>query len=141
VLDLAHVRVYLDSNVLFSASLKENSRLLRLWRLRKVTPVTSRYSIEEITRNLKTPGHDLRFANLLTRTEIVSDADIRLIPSHIMLVAKDAPILATSIGASVDYLVTGDTKHFAHLYGKTVSGVHILTSADFIDQRLDRLRE
>ncbi|MDP9050285.1 MAG: hypothetical protein M3O31_06100 [Acidobacteriota bacterium] len=126
---------------MFSASLKENSRFLRFWRLREVSPVTSRYSIEEITRNLKTAGHELRLANLLTLTEIVSDADIRLIPSYIKIAAKDAPILATSIGASVDYLVTGDTKHFAHLYGKTVSGVHILTSADFIDLHEDRLGE
>ena len=81
----------------------------------------------------------MRFKDLLTRTRIVSDADIRLIPSSIALAAKEAPILAAAIAASVDYLATGDKNHFAHLYHTILSGVYVIPPADFLALHKDRL--
>ena len=138
--DLNPLRVYLDANVLFSASLKLNSRFLNFWRLRGVVPITSTYAIGEVTRNFKVPGHGTRLATLLQRTEIVSDADIRMIPDHIKIIAKDASILAAAIAASADYLATGDKNHFGHLYNTTVSGVHILEPSEFLSLHDDRLQ-
>ena len=139
VTDLPHLRVYLDANVLFSASLHPDSRFLGFWRLRGISPVTSQYAIAEVTRHLEARGHAQRLADLLARTQIVSDADERLIPARIALVAKDAPILAAAIAASVDYLATGDRKHFAHLYKGRISGVTVLSPTDFLALFDDRL--
>jgi len=135
------LRVYLDSNVLISASLKESSNFLDFWRLRDVTPVISHYVVEEVLRNVRSPGHDSRLSGLLTRTKMLSDADARTIPSHIRPVSKDQPILAAAIAASVDYLATGDKRHFAHLYGARVCGVLIISPADFLALHEDRLPE
>jgi predicted nucleic acid-binding protein len=135
--DLRPLIIYLDSNVFISACLNERSEFLKFWRLIAIEPVISRYAIDEISRNFKVPGHRSRFEKLLARTRIVSDADSRFIPAHIALVDKDRPILAAAITASVDYLITGDKNHFAHLY--TVSGVRILNPADFLALHEDRL--
>jgi predicted nucleic acid-binding protein len=139
--ELIHLRVYLDSNVLFSASLDECSRFLDFWRLREVTPVVSHYAIGEVTRNVWVPGHDARLANLLRRAQIVSDADSQMIPSDVRLVSKNQPILAAAITASVDYLATGDKNHFGHLYSRTISGVLVISPGDFLDLYKDRLLE
>jgi predicted nucleic acid-binding protein len=52
---------------------------------------------------------------------------------------KDRPILAAAISASLDYLVTGDKHHFAHLYGMAISGVQIINPTDFLSLHEDRL--
>jgi predicted nucleic acid-binding protein len=135
------LRVYLDSNVLFSASFKEDSDFLDLWRLREVTPVVSHYAIGEVLSNVGSSSHEGRLSRLLTRTQIVSDADVRVIPSNVRLVTKDQPILAAAIAASVDYLVTGDKGHFSHLYFKRVSGVYVMPPGEFLSRYEDRLPE
>ncbi len=137
--DFGRLRVYLDANVLFSTALNDRSRFLEFWRLRNVTPVTSRYAIGEVARHLRFPGHNRRFESLLARTQVISDADLRFIPSDIAVVTKDAPILAAAIAASVDYLATGDKNHFAHLYRTTVAGVHVISPTDFLNLHEDRL--
>lgn len=130
--------VYLDANVLFSATYILNCRLLNLWRLRRVTPVTSLYAIAEVRRHIVQPAHQHRLDEAIAKTLIVSDADVRLIPSDVRLAAKDQPILAAAIAASVDYLITGDKAHFRHLYSTKISGVQILPPTEFLDQHMDR---
>jgi predicted nucleic acid-binding protein len=139
--ELPFLRVYLDSNVLFSASRDRSSRFLGFWRLRDAAVITSQYVVGEVSRNITSFGHRERFESLLAQMEFVSDADVRLIPADIGMVAKDQPILAAAIAASVDYLATGDKKHFAHLYGTRVSGVMVINPADFLDLHEDRLPE
>ena len=92
-----------------------------------------------MSRNIESLEHRKRFEHLLGRTQLVSDADARLIPVNVALVAKDQPILAAAIAASVDYLVTGDKRHFAHLHAKTTSGVYVMAPADFLFRHKDRL--
>jgi predicted nucleic acid-binding protein len=133
------VRVYLDSNVVISASINGESRFLDFWRLSGVTPVLSRYAIDEVARNLRLAEHKARFAGLILRCEIVSDLDVRIIPSHIELASKDGPILAAAIGASVDFLATGDRSHFGHLYNLRISGVQITSPGHFLDRYEERL--
>jgi predicted nucleic acid-binding protein len=130
--DRLALRVFLDSNVMYSASLDEGSSFLAFWRFRGVSVVVSNYVVVEVARNLRVSGHAARFETLLERTQIVSDADARLIPPEIRLVAKDQPILAAAIAARVDYLVTGDRRHFGELYGRAVSGVRVIAPADFL---------
>jgi predicted nucleic acid-binding protein len=133
------LRVFLDSNVVFSASMNERSRFEEFWRLYNVTPVASQHAIFEVARNIRVPTHRLRFEELIARTEIVSDVDIRFVPAHIPLAAKDKPILAAAIAASVDYLATGDKNHFGPLYNSTVSGVCIVSPSDFLAVHRERL--
>jgi len=137
--EFALIRVYLDSNVLFSASYSERNRSLDFWRLERVIPVTSPYAVEEVRGNLRQPGHFARFDALLLKTELVSDFDVRFIPSGVTVVEKDRPILASAIGSRVDYLVTGDKNHFKHLYGNIVEKVYISSPSDFLDRHVDRL--
>lgn len=42
---------------------------------------------------------------------------------------KDAPVLGAAVRSGADYLVTGDARHFGHLFGASVGGVRILTPA------------
>lgn len=101
--------------------------------------MVSQYVIGEVVRNVRGPGHDERLSALLARTTIVSDADIRMIPANVSLVAKDVPILAAAIAASVDYLITGDKAHFAHLYGRKILHVSVISPAEFFDLHKERL--
>ena len=137
--ELPHLTAYLDSNVLFSASLSPVSRFLQLWKLADVSLATSAYAIDEVRNNILKDGHDQRFTGLLTKTQLVSDANLRFIPTDITLAEKDQPILAAAIAASVDFLVTGDKNHFGHLYNSRVAGVVVVTPADFLDRNAHRL--
>jgi predicted nucleic acid-binding protein len=135
------LRIYLDSNVLFSASHDPASSFVNFWRMRDVSVVTSYYAVGEVSRNIDLDDHRGRFEDLLARTELVSDTHVGFIPSHLSLAAKDAPILAAAIFAGVDYLATGDKRHFAHLYGTAVLGVRVVRPRDFLDLHKDRLLE
>jgi predicted nucleic acid-binding protein len=131
--------IYLDSNVLFSASYDAISPFLKFWKMAGVTPATSLYAVAEVTRHIQIAAHQHRFDELIARTRKVSDADVAFVPQSIRLVAKDRPILAAAIAASVDYLVTGDKNHFSHLYFQRVSHVFVINPADFLDMHEDRL--
>ena len=132
--------VYLDANVLFSASWSEQNRFLKFWRLREITPVTSPYVVDEVDRNIRKAEHRLRFDMLMEKTTMVSDGPLQIVPEDIVLVSKDRPILASAIFASMDYLVTGDTNHFGHLHNTTVSHVKILSPSEFLDRYEYRLK-
>ena len=106
----------------------------------QVTPVTSLFAIGEVNRHIVLSAQQLRFDELIARTGMVSDADLGFVPQSIQMVRKgNCPILAAAIAASVDYLITGDKSHFGHLYGTRVSGVYVITPADFLGLHEDRL--
>jgi predicted nucleic acid-binding protein len=134
------ITVYLDSNVLYSASDREQHRFLQFWQMHDVTPATSMYAVGEVSRNIRQPAHHQRFEALLNRTMLVSDGPIQIIPPSVRLVPKDLAILAAAIHSSVDYLVTGDLNHFGHLYGTTVSHIRILAPAPFLNLFSYRLK-
>jgi len=137
--DLPHIRIYLDSNVFFSAAYQERNRFLQFWQLHKVTPVVSPFAMEESRRHAVRPGHAARLDALLAKTGVISDADVRYVSAEIVLAAKDRPILAAAIGASVEFLVTGDKRHFSHLYKMVVGGVYIASPTSLLDTLKDRL--
>ncbi|MBS1800897.1 MAG: PIN domain-containing protein [Acidobacteria bacterium] len=136
--EFAHLNAYLDANVLFSASHSPASRLLQLWQLMNLSLTTSAYAIDEVRKNILN-GHHQRFTALLTKTQLVSDANLQFIPADVVLAEKDRPILAAAIAASVDFLVTGDKNHFGHLYNSRIAGVAIVAPADFLNQNAHRL--
>lgn len=78
--DLFPITVYLDSNVLFSASYIASSPFRNLWRMAQVTPVTSLFAIGEVLRHIVLSAQQLRFDELIARTGMVSDADLAFVP-------------------------------------------------------------
>ncbi len=137
--DFDPIRAHLDANILFSASHSERNRFLQFWQMEDVTPATSRYAIAEVRPHLKRIGQTGLFDALVARTQLVSDVDLRIIPSQIQLGAKNKPILAAAIGARMDYLVTGDKNHFGHLYNTILLNVYIISPTDFLDRHFERL--
>jgi predicted nucleic acid-binding protein len=121
------MRVFLDANVLFSAS-NAGSNIARLIDLLLTTgeAVTSELACEEARRNiaLKRPTWAEEFEKLNGRVEIARSVVFTL---PVALDEKDVPILCTAIRAKCDYLATGDKRVFGHLYGISVSGVTIIS--------------
>lgn len=127
-------RVFLDANVLFSAALKPHTPLLALWSLSDVELVASLYVTSEARRNLadRHPDRVAVLDDLLTQVSLVPDAVSASLPSELELSAKDVPVLLAAIDAGCTHLITGNTRHFAVLYGKTVSSVLVQTPVQFL---------
>jgi predicted nucleic acid-binding protein len=53
-------------------------------------------------------------------------------PKNVRLDPKDHPILLAAIHSHAGYLLTGDVRHFNHLFGKRISGVLILRPAEYL---------
>jgi predicted nucleic acid-binding protein len=122
---------FLDANVLFSAAYRDESGLLRLWRIPRATLVTSAYAAEEARRNLASADQLARLEELLAQTRIVPESNAP-IPAGVRLPDKDHPILKAAIAAEATHLVTGDVKDFGRYFGKRIGGILIVTPADFI---------
>lgn len=123
------MKLFLDANILFSASYKPESNLSKFWSSSKVILFSCDYAIEEARRNLK-DQEKLSCLNQLTKNLIlISHFQESLIPTDIILRAKDQPILAAAISAKADYLVTGDFKDFGVYFEKKIAGVIIAPPA------------
>jgi len=85
-------RVFLDANVLFSASYMEKTGLLRLWKLHAVKLVTSEYAVEEAAGNLPESVQRDRLTRLLNDVEITHHTLLLpALPDDVTLPEKDAP--------------------------------------------------
>lgn len=119
-------RVFLDANVLFSAS-AQGSGFEKLFDLivACASPVTSDFALEEARRNIlsKRPERESGFRRIQETVQVVSSA---LFPLAIELEDNDIPILCSAIRSECDYLVTGDKRHFGAYYGRTIEGVTVL---------------
>jgi uncharacterized protein len=125
-------RVFLDANVLFSVAWREDSGLVRLSRVPAATLITSRYALAEAERNLETDEQRSRLAAFAKNIQFVDAVAGGLLPDGVKLVEKDAPILLAAIEAGATHLLTGDLRHFADLYGKSISGVKVLRPAEYL---------
>jgi predicted nucleic acid-binding protein len=129
--------IFLDANVLYSAAYLESSGLARLWSLNDVELVSSVYAIEEARRNLAIDRPEA-LQRLIRLTETLSTVDTPqplTLPKNLRLDPKDQPILMAAIHGKADYLLTGDAKHFEHLYGKRIEGVLVLRPAQYFERR------
>ncbi|MBV8450913.1 MAG: PIN domain-containing protein [Deltaproteobacteria bacterium] len=133
-------RVFLDANVLYSAAYMELAGLVRLWSLDDVQLLSSAYAIEEARRNLATdrPESLPRLKRLLGSVSTVDAPRGLKLPETIKLDPKDQPILLAAIHGKADYLLTGDARHFGHLYGKRIEGVLVLRPAQYFERRRRR---
>lgn len=128
-------RVFLDANVLFSAAWVEGAGLARLWRLAGTDLLSSQLALAEAERNLDSDEQRFRLRSLAAKLTLVEAPAGAALPAGIELVAKDAPILLAAVEAGASHLLTGDQRHFGHLFGKSVSGVRILTPARYLVSR------
>ena len=129
-------RVFLDANVLYSAAYLEQSGL-RLWTLDDVDLLTSAYALEEARRNLAMdrPEAVTRLERLCKAITTVNAPQGLKLPVNVQLEDKDQPILLAAIHGRADYLLTGDVRHFAHLYGKRIATVLVLRPAQYFTHR------
>lgn len=122
------MRVFLDANILFSAS-DESSATRQLLDevLRHGKALTSPHVMEEARRNLERKrAHVLLGLSRLGRCVTVTHA-FRL-PADVPLPEKDKPVLAGAVGSRCTHLWTSDRLHFGSLYGKVVHGVRVVSS-------------
>ncbi len=121
------MRVFLDANILFSASLPHSRmRLFLDVLLDRAECLTNDYAIEEARRNLaaKFPGSIKELARLVKRCELV----LRLAADvEIGLPLKDVPILGGAVAGNATHLLTGDERDFGKFWGKTIKGVKIVS--------------
>lgn len=133
-------RIFLDANVLFSAAYLENSGLGRLWQLANVELLSSAYAVEEARRNLaldRAPALS-RLERLTAALTIVNPPQHLKLPANVRLESKDRPILLAAVHGKADFLLTGDGRHFGHLYGKRIEGVTVLRPAQYFERRRRR---
>ena len=120
------MRIFLDANILFSASCPGSHLAAFLGELRRhAALLTNAYARAEAERNIaaKQPTRLAAHEKFVTSLEMVP---LRLFDPGVKLVEKDQPILCGAIEGSVDFLLTGNKKDFGHLYGKPVRGVKIV---------------
>jgi hypothetical protein len=132
------MRVFLDANVLFSAS-NSGSNIARLveWVVAEATAVTSDVACAEARRNLalKRPDWLPAFDQLVLRIEQVPSALFEL---PVTLDDKDRPLLCAAIRGGCTHFATGDRRDFGHLFDKTVEQVqvvHLLRLAERLGER------
>jgi hypothetical protein len=127
------VKVFLDANILFSAS-DEKSATRRLLDLlsHRGTPITSPHAWEEARRNLV-----LKRPHLLSGLEnlrpMVTLTYAFAYSPDLEVAEKDKPILAGAIGAACTHLWTSDRLHFGAWYGKCLHSVLIVSSIHLAD--------
>ena len=126
-------RLFLDANVLFSASWNEKSAVAGLWRIEQATLVTSAYAFAETVRNIEDEGHRTRLDRLMRHVDVQPGArPEQALPAGLSLRTKDIPILLAAIASGSTHLITGDLRDFRSLYGRKIEGVLILRPRDYL---------
>jgi predicted nucleic acid-binding protein len=140
------VRVFLDSNVILSGLISDTGApriildLLTL-KLPFLTGCTGRFNVMEIERVLKKKmpqalavyRHYLPQLNL-TIIPMPKEQELKKLTGKIA--DKDLPVLVSAIRGKVDFLVTGDKRHFQKLRPLKDYALKIVTPAEFVDRIL-----
>ena len=131
------IRVFLDANVLFAASINPSGGSAKLWTLPGIRLVTNEYAAKEAWMNLaspRTPDGRTRLIKLLDEVEIQSwnPSDPMLALPVTLPDEDDVPILAGAIGSGCQYLLTLDSDCFGAFFGRSVAGVAILKPGRFL---------
>ena len=99
----------------------------------RCTLFTSLHALAEARHNirLKRPESERRLEEALARVALVEEAGAEDIRWGLEqgLPLKDAPVLGAAVRSGVDYLVTGDARHFGRLFDRVVGGVRVVTPA------------
>jgi hypothetical protein len=132
------MRIFLDANVLFSAS-NRGSNIARLVELavRDHVVLTCDLAHEEARRNivLKRSQWSKGFDELQAAIQCVPTALFEL---PVELIEKDRPIICSAIHSGCDLLATGDKRHFEHLFEQTVQGVTVVSLVGLANRLISR---
>lgn len=132
------MRIFLDANILFSASADGSATRVLLDAALKYADecITCPHALEEAKRNIeaKRPQQSSGLEKIL---QCISVSNAFYIDLSINLPQQDIPILAGAIGAQCTHLWTSDKKHFGALYGKSIHGVRIVSSLLLADMLID----
>jgi uncharacterized protein len=138
------MRIFLDANVLFSACLSPGSRSRAFFDLthrKRCLLIWSSYVLEETSRNLagKAPHALASLDELVGLGQLTSEPGAALLrwAEAQGLPPKDVPILGAAVAAHATILVTGDRRHFGHLFGQSLRGVRVLPLVDGLAAALD----
>lgn len=139
------IRVFLDANILFSAAYtpgKGSSLIFSAGKARQdITLLTSKFAVGEAFKNLaenpkSPPGWPFNLQAIVADTSLSSHP-----PAWLMLqLAKkvqsqgDLSILAGAVHVGADWLATGNSKCFGHLYNTKVRGVLVLRTRAVLDR-------
>ncbi len=135
------MKVFLDANVLFSASLGAAGAaqaLLVAAAQAGVPCLSSERAFAEAHRNLErkapssVPNLEL-ISMLVSRVPEPGTAAIAAARAA-GVVEKDAPVLGAALACGADWFVTGDQRHFGHLFGRQVEGVLVLPLRTAVDR-------
>ena len=126
-------RLFLDTNVLFSAAYSEDSDFRRLWQLPDTTLIISTYVLEEVLRHIVEPRRLERLGRLLSEVEVIANWEhVSLPDSMASLRQKDVPVVRAAIAAQATHLITGDRHDFGDYFGQTIEGVEIIQPAEYL---------
>ena len=138
------MRVFLDANVVFSATYRETGSVRAFFHLAAAgacSLVTSAYALEEARRNiaLKHPASLGDLEKLVQAIEVCGEPSPATIAwaQAAGLPPKDAPILATAVEARCHILATGDRSDFGPLLGKRLRRTLVMLPAEAIGLLLD----
>jgi len=124
------VKVFLDANILFSASNPRwlTGQLLDALEQSGAELMSSAYVWDEAERNVRShiPEHLEELGKLKSRLEWIEETALAKGLFEI-LPEKDRPVLAAAIRGKCSHLLTGDYKHFGEFMGREVSGVKIVS--------------
>ena len=126
------MKIFLDANIIFSAS-KEDSLLgqfIKALRKQKLVLVTNPYALDEARRNIQIhfPERLSRLNSEIEKLEIVSKISIEpMLDEKYKVKEKDLPILLGAIANNCDFLLTGDKRDFGHLFGKAIRGTVVVS--------------
>ncbi|WP_457637715.1 PIN domain-containing protein [Oceanithermus sp.] len=128
-------RVFLDANVLFSASLS-GSVWDAIWSVADTGGyelVSSPFALVEARENLRRKRSEAlgELSERLHSVRLVPEAEPEAWMAK-LLPEKDRPILAAAVAAGCRFLLTGDTRHFGELMEWDDLPVRVLTPARFI---------
>jgi hypothetical protein len=121
------MRIFLDANILFSASQPHSwMRAFLDVLFDQAECLTNAYAVEEARRNLalKFPAALRHLDALVGKCELVSAVVTDL---KVELAAKDVPILGGAIAGQATHLLTGDERDFGVFFGKTLQGVKVVS--------------
>lgn len=128
------MKVFLDANILFSASLSQSRMRLFLDVLFDHGDcVTNEYAGEEARRNLaaKFPDGVKTLERLVKKCELILQLATDM---EIDLPLKDRPILGGAIAGNATHLLTGNERDFGKYRGKMIQGVKIVSPRMLADE-------
>ena len=128
------MRVFLDANILFSASDEKSATRALFDRLnQRGEMITNLHAWEEARRNIeqKRPHRVPGLEALRAKVTITHSFQL---PPDVDLAEKHKPVLAGAIGGGCTHLWTSDRRHFGAFYGQSIHGVRVVSSIQLADE-------